>query len=447
MKRRCKQWFDILPHREHVSTTIVWVGNDPLIPHIIQNIDELHDSVTQVTVIAWSRKTLFFVLAVNIISTIWRFVKTQPFVLNDPAFQESTFEIISSIVVALNWKHHSFQIHVWRIAGLNNDVKFAIKNVIREFVAVEHDERVKIGDHVDELMIEQIDVRELRQAVEKVVIDDERHEHDEIRFDWIDETVEMVVHFMHRDDEVVDDEVVDDEEHETVEMVDVDDTPTNKQIEHNDETVEIPECIERGELDEPVDPFIRDEHVDKRENDEIDISGENDEIDDHVEHRERDDVGWSNDDVDEIHDEINDETVDVDETQSRTFIDSIWTQGIFGINASMRDDEKVVIDETDHEVRATHGLLIDDHDETVQMVDKSLCLTIACTNNDVSMFVVVNDDLVGGHTRANDHEFHVRQGKQAEVFEPIDEWYSEPSTILTSQISILKMIRTMNQYW
>lgn len=96
-------------------------------------------------------------------------------------------------------------------------------------------------------------------------------------------------------------------------------------------------------------------------------------------------------------------------------------QDIFGINASMRDDEKVVIDETDHEVHATHGLLIDDHDETVQKVDKSLCLTIACTNNDVSMFVVVNDDLVGGHTRANDHEFRVRQEKQAEVLEPIDE--------------------------
>lgn len=174
---------------------------------------------------------------------------------------------------------------------MNNDVKFAIKNVIREFVAVEHDEKVKIGDHVDELMIEQIDVRELRQAVEKVVIDDERHEHDEIRFDWIDETVEMVVHFMHRDDEVVDDEVVDDEEHETVEMVECDDIPINKQIEHNDEPVEIPECIERGERDDVVDPFIRDECVDKRGFDEIDISGEKVDHDDHVEHRERDDVG------------------------------------------------------------------------------------------------------------------------------------------------------------
>lgn len=173
---------------------------------------------------------------------------------------------------------------------MKNDVRFAIKKVIRNFVAVEHDEKVKIGDHVDELMIEQIDVRELRQAGEKVVIDDERHEHDEIRFDWIDERVEMVVRFMHHDDEVVDDDDDDDEERETVEMVECDDIPTSKQVEHNDEPVEIHDFIEHDEPVDVVDPFIRDECVDKRGFDEIDISGEKVDHDDDVEHHEDDDV-------------------------------------------------------------------------------------------------------------------------------------------------------------
>jgi hypothetical protein len=106
----------------------------------------------------------------------------------------------------------------------------------------------------------------------------------------------------------------------------------------------------------------------------------------------------------------------------------------------------VVNDEIDLEVHATHDMQAGDHDETVQTVDKSLFHMIACTNNDVSMFVVVNDDLVGGHMRAKVHEFHVRQEKQAEVRERIDGLSSKWFQILSSQISILKMIRTMKQF-
>ena len=105
----------------------------------------------------------------------------------------------------------------------------------------------------------------------------------------------------------------------------------------------------------------------------------------------------------------------------------------------MRDDEKVVIDETDHEVHATHGLLIDDHDETVQTVDKSLFHMIACTNNDVSMFVVVNDDLVGGHMQKK-IDIRNRTEFQAEAIEQIDGLSSKWFQILSSQISILKMM-------
>lgn len=106
----------------------------------------------------------------------------------------------------------------------------------------------------------------------------------------------------------------------------------------------------------------------------------------------------------------------------------------------------VVNDEMVHDQVVTHGLHIDDNDETVQTVDKSLFHMIACTNNDVSMFVVVNDDLVVGHMRAKVHEFHVHQEKQAEVHERIDGLSSKWFQILSSQISILKMIRTMKQF-
>ena len=64
------------------------------------------------------------------------------------------------------------------------------------------------------------------------------------------------------------------------------------------------------------------------------------------------------------------------------YIDFIWTQEIFGIIASTQDDEMV---------EKVEKQIIDNHEtvETVQMVDKWLFLMIACTNNDVLMFVVV----------------------------------------------------------
>lgn len=128
------------------------------------------------------------------------------------------------------------------------------------------------------------------------------------------------------------------------------------------------------------------------------------------------------------------------------FIDFTWTQGIFGIIAWTQDDEMVVNDEMVLEVHATHDMHKGDHDETVQTVDKSLFHTIACTNNDVSMFVVVNDDLVGGHMQKK-IDIRNRTEFQAEVRERIDGLFSKLFQILSSQISILKMIRTMKQYW
>lgn len=124
------------------------------------------------------------------------------------------------------------------------------------------------------------------------------------------------------------------------------------------------------------------------------------------------------------------------------FIDSIWTQEIFGIIAWTQDDEMVVNDEIDLEVHATHDMHKGDHDEMVQTVDKSLFHMIVCTNNDVSMFVVVNDDLVGGHTQRK-IDTRNRIGFQVEVRERIDGLCSK----LFQQISILKMIRTMKQSW
>ena len=68
------------------------------------------------------------------------------------------------------------------------------------------------------------------------------------------------------------------------------------------------------------------------------------------------------------------------------FIDSIWTQEIFGIIASTQDDETV---------EPVVVLIIEHHEtvETVQTVDKWLFLMIAFMNNDVLMFVVVAVDV------------------------------------------------------
>ena len=128
------------------------------------------------------------------------------------------------------------------------------------------------------------------------------------------------------------------------------------------------------------------------------------------------------------------------------FIDSIWTQEIFGIIAWTQDDEMVVNDEMVLEVHATHGMHKGDHDETVQTVDKLLFHMIACTNNDVSMFVVVNDDLVGGHTQRK-IDIRNRIGFQVEVLEQIDGLCSKLFQIHISQISHLQMMMWMNQFW
>ena len=333
-----------------------------------------------------------------------------------------------------------FQTIQWRIAGLNNDVKFAINVVIGEFVKVEtvdvieNDPNVEVPhDH------EKHDVHELQVPVGLVVIDDDVLDHDDNQPEKTAETVEIECVLM-VDDEVVGVDDDDDEDSEIDEMVEIDDTPINKFHDQTVEMVEIQECIERGENDDVVDPFIIHDEDEPHETVEIDIIDEVVVIEIHKVAHETVDVEWLFDDVVETHDEIKVETVDVDEMQSRMFIDSIWTQEIFGINASMQDDEMVVNDEMVHDQVVTHGLLIDETVETVQTVDKLLFHTIACTNNDVLMFVVVNDDWVVGRMRASEVEFHVQAVKQVEVLERIDGLCSKLFQILISQISILKMM-------
>ena len=339
-----------------------------------------------------------------------------------------------------------FQTIQWRIAGLNNDVKFAINVVIGEFVKVETVDVIENDPHAEVPHDhDKHDVHELQVPVGLVVIDDDVLDHDDNQPEKTAETVEIECVLM-VDDEVVGVDDDDDEDSEIDEMVEIDDTPINKFHDQTVEMVEIPECIERGENDDVVDPFIIHDEDEPHETVEIDIFDDVVVIEIHKVAHETVDVGWLFDDMVETHDEIKVETVDVDEMQSRMFIDSIWTQEIFGINASMQDDEMVVIDEMVHDQIATHDMQAGDNDETVQTVDKLLFHTIACTNNDVLMFVVVNDDWVVGHTHVK-HDTRNRIGFQVEVLERIDGLCSKLFQILISQISHLQMMMWMKQFW
>ena len=118
------------------------------------------------------------------------------------------------------------------------------------------------------------------------------------------------------------------------------------------------------------------------------------------------------------------------------YIDFIWTQEIFGIIASTQDDEMV---------EKVEKQIIDNHEtvEMVQMVDKWLFLMIACTNNDVLMFVVVA--VVNRDTW--DVQVVDERVEVIDVHEMIDEQFSDPSIIHTSQISHLQMTMWMKQFW
>lgn len=198
---------------------------------------------------------------------------------------------------------------------MNNDVKFAIKNVIGEFVKVEPvdvtENEVIVGVPLDH---DKLDVLEPLLPVGLVVIDDDHHEVDDNQRGKMVEMVEMVRVLM-VDDEVVVVDDDDDEDFETVEMVVRDDTQINKFHDQTVEMVEIPECIERGENDDVVDPFIIHDDVEPHETVEIDIIDDVVVIEIHNETHETVDVGWSFDDMVETHDEIKVETVDVVEMQ------------------------------------------------------------------------------------------------------------------------------------
>lgn len=157
-----------------------------------------------------------------------------------------------------------FQIQIWRIADLNNDVKSVIIARIGDFVKVEDDDVVDGIDHLDVRV-----VLEFEMLVETVECDD-KVVRDVRRFDVMVEPVD--VEEVQTIATVVDDEVVDDEPDyiETVEMVEMVDLMV--QVKHtvvNDEKVEIPDCLDVLEMVVKNETLIH-ETVEKVVIDEID---------------------------------------------------------------------------------------------------------------------------------------------------------------------------------
>lgn len=149
---------------------------------------------------------------------------------------------------------------------MNNDVKFAIKDVIDEHVAVEDDDVVDITDHHDRRV-----VHEPQVVVERVELVD-NDVHDVRRIDVMVENddveeVQTIATVVDDDDEVVVDDYI-----ETVvidEMVDI-----IEQVKHlvvNDEKVEIPDCLDVLEMVVQNETLII-EMVEKVVIDEIDES-------------------------------------------------------------------------------------------------------------------------------------------------------------------------------
>ena len=204
---------------------------------------------------------------------------------------------------------------------MNNDVKFAIKNVIGEFVKVETvdvtENEVIVGVPLDH---DKHDVLEPLLPVGLVVIDDDHHEVDDNQRGKMVEMVEMVRVLM-VDDEVVAVDDDDDEDFEMVEMVEIDDTQINKFHDQTVEMVEIPECIERGENDDVVDPFIIHDDVEPHETVEIDIFEAKVEIDENADVHEMVDVESLSDEKVEI--DCATKEHETDEMQSRMYIDFI----------------------------------------------------------------------------------------------------------------------------
>lgn len=266
-------------------------------------------------------------------------------------------------MVALNWNHDLFQIQIWRIAGLKNDVKFVMNAQIGDFVKVEDDDVVEMIDHLDvRVVLEFETLVEMVECDDKVVRDVRRFdvmvENDDV------EEVQTIATVVDDDDEVVVDDYI-----ETVvidEPVDIMDQV--KLMVENDEKVEIPDCLDVLEMVVKNETLIH-EMGEKVVIDEIDESVVIDKVQtqEHETHREFDEKEFcAVEMVGEWIDHIVDEPV---ETQSRTFIDSIWTQGIFGINASMQDDEMV---EMGVALNVEHLEMV----ETGRTVDKWLFLMI-----------------------------------------------------------------------
>ena len=156
---------------------------------------------------------------------------------------------------------------------------------------------------------------------------------------------------------------------------------------------------------------------------------------------------WSDDET--LDDEFDDVIIthcEIDETQSRTFIDYIWTQEIFGIIWWPQNDETVEMVEYIIEVELrddTHQ--VDEMVEMVRIDEKSWWVMTQCTNNELLTF---HDEKVEPVRKC---DFQVNligdTNNRIERIEQRDGLFSKIWIIHTLKISHWRMMKTTNQFW
>lgn len=311
-----------------------------------------------------------------------------------------------------------------------------------------------------------IDVRDVRDVIDLLLVDDvdERDEELDIhmkldvrdvnRLDVIDESddvdeiqLQILAEKLDLDDDEVDDD--DDEDSEIDERDERDDVDIDTlqkyivfHIDDRDESDEILDYDERDELDDVLDEYCvhttvdTDEtHLDERDdNDDVDIFDEIDDVDNefqHIQLDDNDDVESFVDETDEMHDvdhvaeNIKNNTLEIDETRSRTYIDWSSMQDVLNdLDVFVRVDD---IDEIDDK----HDVEDDEIDETVQIDDKWYTHT-HIEHQKRSVWIDERDDVL---------ELDEREIELRERLETIDEKLCIRFDILhISQNSTLKMM-------
>lgn len=159
------------------------------------------------------------------------------------------------------------------------------------------------------------------------------------------------------------------------------------------------------------------------------------------------DFEWLDDEtLDDEFDLVITRKCEIDETQSRTFIDYIWTQEIFGIIWWPQNDE---IDEI-RVIIIGHEQVDDMHqvDEMVEMVqidEKSWWVMTQCTNNELSTF---HDEKVDVDEESNSVVNLIGDtNNRIERIERRDGLFSKIWIIHTLKISHWRMMKTTNQFW